>query len=98
MVGALVVAGGTFVVSGEVVSVAPTVVVIIKQLDVVRALLAAAVTAVTTVSPAVAVATTILTFASARFLLPIPIVGVIIAPPIVPPMFLRSIANILLHH
>ena len=41
MVGALVVAGGTGVVAGEVVFVAPIVVVVIKHLDVMRALLAA---------------------------------------------------------
>ena len=35
MVGALVVAGGTGVVAGEVVSVAPTVVVVIEHLDVI---------------------------------------------------------------
>ena len=79
---------------------APTVVVVIKKLDVIRVLLAAAaaVSAVPTVSTAVAVATTIPTVALARFLLPSPIVGVIIVPPISPLIVLRSIVNMLLHH
>ena len=80
---------------------APTAVLVIKQFDVVRALLAAAVAAfaaVPTVSPAVAVANTISTVDPARFLLPAPIVGVIIVPPIIPPIVLRSIVNLLMHH
>ena len=98
MVGALVVAVGTVVVAGEVVSMAPTVVIIIKQLDVVTALLAAAVATVPTVSFAFDVATTITTVDYARFILPSPIVVVIIATPIVPPIVLLRIVNLLLHH
>ena len=92
MVGALVVSVGTVVVVGEVVSVAPTVVVVIENLDVIRALLAAtaaAVAAVPTVSPTIAVD---------RCLLPDPIVVVIIDPLIVPPIVLRQIVNLLLHN
>ena len=114
MVGALAVVGEFFVVAGEVVSVDPTVVVVIIQLDIIRALLAAAaadVAAVPTVSPAVAVATTIPTVspsvsvtatiptvAPARFLLLAPIVGFIIVTPIVTQIVLRRIFNLLLHH
>ena len=93
---------------------APTVVVVIEQLDVIRELLAAAAAAVaavptvssavavattiTTVSPAVAVTTTIPTVALARFLLLSHIVEVIIVLPIVPQIVLRGIVNLLLHH
>ena len=114
MVGALVVASVTGVVAGEVVSVAPTIVVVIEHLDVIRALLAAtaaAVSAVPTVSsavsvattippvsPSVAVATNIPAVSLARFLLLAHIVGVIIVPPIVTQIFLRGIVNLLLHH
>ena len=108
----LVVAGGTVVVSGEVVSVAPTAVIVIEHLDVIRALLAAAAvaavptvssafsvaTTIPTVSPDVAVATTIPTVALAIFLLLAHIVGVIIVPPIVPQIDLCRILNLLLHH
>ena len=114
MVGALVVAGGTGVVAGEVVSMAPTVVVVIEHIDVIRALLAAAAatvaavttvssavsvaTTIPTVSPDVVVATTIPTVALAIFLLLAHIVGVIIVSPIFPQIVLRSIVNLLLHH
>ena len=113
MVGELVVASGTGVVAGEVVAVAPTIVVVIEHLDIRRppTATAAAVSAVPTVSsavsvattiptvsPAVAVATTIPTVALAIFLLLAHIVGVIIVPPIVPQIVLRSIVNLLLHH
>ena len=114
MVGVLAVASGTGVVAGEVVAVAPTIVFVIENLDIIRALLdatAAAVsavptvssavsvaTAIPTVSPAVAVATTIPTVALAIFLLLAHIVGVIIVPPIVPKTVLRGIVNLLLHH
>ena len=108
------VAVGTVVVAGDVVSVAPIVVVVIEQLDVIRALISATAAAVAavptvssavavattipTVSPAVAVATTITTVALSRFLLLSDIVGVIIVPPIVPQIVLRGIVNMLLHH
>ena len=114
MVGALVVAGGTGVVAGEVVSVAPTIVVVIEHLDVIRALLASTAAAVSavptvssavsvattipTVSPAVAVSATIPTVALAIFLLLAYIVGVIIVHPIVPQTVLRGIVNLLLYH
>ena len=114
MVGALVVSSGTGVVAGKVVSVAPTLVVVIEHLDVIRALLAATAAAVAavptvssdvsvsttipTVSPAVSVATTIPTVALAIFLLLAYIVGVIIVPPIIPQIFLCGIVNLLLHH
>ena len=103
MVGVLVFASGTGVVAGEVVSVAPTIVVVIEHLGVIRALLAATVAAVASVlnvssavsvattipavSPAVAVATTIPTVALAIFLLLAHIVGVIIVPPLFPKLF-----------
>ena len=48
--------------------------------------------------PAVVVATFIPTVAFSIFLLPTPIVGAIVSPPIVPPIVLRRIANLLLHH
>ena len=114
MVGALVVASGTGVVAGKVVSLAPTMVVLIEHLDVIRALLAATAAAVSavptvssvvfvattipTVSPAVAVATTIPTVALAIFLLLAHIVGFIIVSPIVPQIVLSGIVNLLLHH
>ena len=61
MFGALVFASGAGVVAGEVVAVAPTIVVVIEHLDIRRppTATAAAVSAVPTVSPAAAVATTI---------------------------------------
>ena len=100
MVGALVVAGGTIMVAGEIVSVDQTVVIVIKYFDVSRALLAAAaaVDVVPTAPPAVAVTTNIPTVAFSRFFPPAPIVGVIIVPPIVLPMFLCRIVSLLLHH
>ena len=94
------------VVAGEVVAVAPTIVVIIEHLDVIRGLLAATaaavsavptvsstvsvVTTIPTVSPAVAVSTTISTVSLAIFLLLAHIVGVIIVPPIFPQIVLRG--------
>ena len=114
MVGALVVAGGTGVVAGKVVSVAPTFVVVIEHIDVIRALLAATASAVVavptvssavsvaatipTVSPAVAISITIPTVALAIFLLLAHIVVFIIGPPIFPQIVLRGIVNLLLHH
>ena len=91
MVGVLVVASGTGVVAGEVVAVAPTIVVVIEHLDIRRpptATAAATVADVPTVFPNVAVATTIPNVAPARFLLLAPIFGVIIVPPIVPHIFI----------
>ena len=48
--------------------------------------------------PAVSVDAIIPTVAFSMFLLPAPIVGVIIIPPIVLPIVLRRIVNLLLHH
>ena len=55
-------------------------------------------TTIPTVSPAVDVAATVPTVAPVRFLLLALIVGVIILPPIFPQIVLRSIVYLLMHH